>query len=114
MSIKSKTIGNFTVIYPRGRLNENCTTDIKEEIDSIFEVMPENHLVVNLEGVDYVSSYCIRLFVELMKELKLANREFILCNLSRAVTKILQIVQLYDRFVLFDNEEEAIKYLEEK
>ncbi|MFC1671109.1 STAS domain-containing protein [Spirochaetota bacterium] len=114
MSGKNKTIGNISVIYPGGRLNVNLTTDIEEEINLIFEEMPLNHLIVNLRDVEYLSSDCIRLFVSQMRDLNLAKREFILCNLSKTVKKILQIVELQDRFNLFDNEEDAVKYLKEK
>ena len=114
MSRNNKTIGNISILYPSGRLNVNLTTDIEEDINSIFEEMPLNHLIVNLKDVEYLSSDSIRLFVSQMRDLNLDKREFILCNLSKTVKKVLKIVELYDRFNLFDNEEDAVKYLKEK
>jgi anti-sigma B factor antagonist len=66
------------------------------------------NLILNLDDVEYMSSSGLRVFVSLMRTLKESNRSLRLCNLSVAVKKVFEVVELMDMFDIYDSEEEAL------
>ena len=55
-----------------------------------------------------MSSSGLRVFVSLMRNLKESNRSLKLCNLSPAVRKVFEVVELMDMFDIHESEEEAL------
>jgi anti-sigma B factor antagonist len=56
-----------------------------------------------------MSSSGLRVFVSLMRMLRENNRALKLTNLSVAVKKVFEVVELMDMFEIYDSEEAALK-----
>ncbi len=108
MNLQTKKIGNVVVVYLQGRLDVHLSADIEKEINKLIKDEPNAHLLLNLSGVEYMSSSGLRIFVSTMRILKESNRKLKLCNMNSAVKKIFEVVELMDMFEIYDTEEEAI------
>jgi anti-sigma B factor antagonist len=108
MNLKTKKVGNIVVVYLQGRLDVHLSADIEKEINKLIKDDPDSHLLLNLAGVEYMSSSGLRIFVSTMRILKESNRKLKLCSMNNAVKKIFEVVELMDMFEIYETEEEAI------
>lgn len=108
MSLAVKESGKYMCVYLTGRIDVHLASDIESELNELIEKHPDKHVVLNLEEVEYMSSSGLRVFVSLMRNLKETSRELKLCNLSIAVRKIFEVVELMDMFDIYESEEEAL------
>lgn len=108
MSLQTKKVGSIVVVYLRGRLDVHLSADIEKEINKIIKDEGSAHLLLNLAGVEYMSSSGLRIFVSTMRILKESNRKLKLCNMNSAVKKIFEVVELMDMFEIYDNEDAAL------
>ncbi|HPK44223.1 MAG TPA: STAS domain-containing protein [Spirochaetota bacterium] len=108
MNLKTKKVGNIVVVYLQGRLDVHLSADIEKEINKLIKDDPASHLLLNLAGVEYMSSSGLRIFVSTMRILKESNRKLKLCSMNNAVKKIFEVVELMDMFEIYETEEEAI------
>ncbi|OHD71519.1 MAG: anti-anti-sigma factor [Spirochaetes bacterium RBG_16_49_21] len=109
MDLKIKKVGNVNVIYLSGRLDVHLSAEIEKEINGLIQNEPDTHLLLNLTGVEYMSSSGLRIFVSTMRILNEQKRRLALCNMNNAVKKIFEVVELVDMFDIYDTEEEALK-----
>lgn len=107
MSLNTKDVKNYTIIYLSGRMDVHLASEVERELGDIIQKSP-NNVVLNLEDVEYMSSSGLRVFVSLMRNLKEKNRTLKLCNLSVAVRKVFEVVELMDMFDIYSSEEEAV------
>ena len=108
MLIDYKEKGNHLVLYLKGRMDVKNSSDIESDMNALINQSSLN-ILLNLEHVEYMSSSGLRLFVSLMRKLNELKRGFKLCNLSPAVVKIFEVVELMDMFNIYTTEEEALK-----
>ncbi len=108
MNLKTKKVGNIVVVYLQGRLDVHLSADIEKEINKLIKDDPASHLLLNLAGVEYMSSSGLRIFVSTMRILKESNRKLKICSMNNAVKKIFEVVELMDMFEIYETEEEAI------
>lgn len=108
MNLQTKKVGNVIVVYLQGRLDVHLSADIEKEINKLIKDEPSAHLLLNLAGVEYMSSSGLRIFVSTMRILKESNRKLKLCNMNSAVKKIFEVVELMDMFEIYETEDEAI------
>ena len=100
---------NYLILYLQGRMDVKNSSDIESDINALIHQNPNLGIILNLEKVEYMSSSGLRLFVSIMRTLKEQNRNFRLCNLSQAVIKIFEVVELMDMFSIYKHEEDALK-----
>ena len=112
MELKSRTIGNITIIYLRGRLDIFEAESAEASMSECVEKNRGNHVVLVLEGLDYLSSSGLRIFISLKRRLSDSGCELVLCNKSNnAVNIFFKIINIKDMFLIVESEDEAIKYL---
>lgn len=108
MNLNTTESGNHVVIYLTGRMDVHLASEVETELNSIMEKNPGKDIVLNLDDVEYMSSSGLRVFVSLMRSLKDKDRTLKLCNLSVAVRKVFEVVELMDMFNIYESEEEAL------
>jgi anti-sigma B factor antagonist len=107
--LRAKEVGNYVVAYLKGRLDVHASGEIEKELMQLSEKHPDSDFVLNLEGIEYMSSSGLRVLVALMRHLKSRGRKMKLCNMNVAVKKIFEVVELMDMFEIYPTEEEALK-----
>lgn len=108
MSLKTKETDKFIVVYLVGRIDVHLASEIEGELNELIEKNPSKSFLLNLTEVEYMSSSGLRVFVSLMRSLKESGRTLRLSNLSVAVHKIFEVVELMDMFEIYKSEEEAL------
>ncbi|MCB1139964.1 MAG: STAS domain-containing protein [Leptospiraceae bacterium] len=108
MSLKVKESGSHIVVYLSGRMDVHLASEIENELNDIIQKNNQKNIVLNLDDVEYMSSSGLRVFVSLMRTLKESGRNLKLCNLSLAVRKVFEVVELMDMFDIYESEEEAL------
>ena len=108
MNLQTKKVDNVIVVYLQGRLDVHLSADIEKEINKLIKDEPNAHFLLNLSGVEYMSSSGLRIFVSTMRILKESNRKLKLCNMNSAVKKIFEVVELMDMFEIYESEAEAL------
>jgi anti-sigma B factor antagonist len=82
------------------------TAALREAVSNALEAGQE-HLILNLEGVDYIDSSGLSTLVACYTTVKKRNGEVKLANLTSRVRGMLQITHLTMVFKVFDTEDEA-------
>lgn len=108
MELKTKELDNAVVIYLSGRMDVHLAADVETQLNEIINRTNSSSIILNLEDVEYMSSSGLRVFVSLMRLLKEKKRNLRLCNLSLAVRKVFEVVELMDMFDIYSSEEEAV------
>ena len=86
----------------RGRVDGMSSPDVQKQIEEQIR-SGERVLVVDLEGVNYISSAGLRVFLTAQKNLKKANGEILLLRVPDAVLSILQTSGMLGFFKVFND-----------
>lgn len=110
MALKVRNIGNnkdIGVIDLEGRMDYHFVCEKEKEIE---ELVKNNHyrIILNLANLSYISSSGLRLFLNILKEVKRYGGELKLVKMQRGVMKVLEIAELTELFEIFEEEEEAM------
>lgn len=109
MSLDTKEAKDCMIVYLKGRIDVHLASEIEASLQKIIQENPKLHIVLNLKDVEYMSSSGLRVFVSMMRLLRENNRNLRLTNLSIAVKKVFEVVELMDMFEIFDDEENALQ-----
>lgn len=96
------------IVRLKGRIDVHMATQIENFLMNLIEENPNENLVLNLSEVEYMSSSGLRVFVSIMRNLKEKNRMLKLSNLSLAVKRVFEVVELMDMFDIYNDEQEAL------
>lgn len=83
------------------KLQKEAELYLKEEIFNI---------IIDLKEVNYISSRGLGILVDIHKKCQKSGK-LILCNLSEDVMSVFKLTVLNNFFIIVDNEEEAIKLM---
>jgi anti-anti-sigma factor len=107
MQISSSDIGGVTVLRLSGRLDTSTAPEAQAEITALLKGETDK-LLVNLEGVDYVSSAGLRVLLMAAKGIRKKNGTIVLCALSENVSNVFEMSGFSSIFEIRANEEEAL------
>ena len=108
MRLNTTQAGSSIIVYITGRVDVHLASEIEDDLNRILMENSGKDIILNLEGVEYMSSSGLRVFVSLMLVLKERNNSLKLCALSSAVRKVFEVVELMDMFDIYTSEEEAM------
>lgn len=107
--LKTRKSGDTLVVYLEGRMEVHLSAGIEKDINALLASEKQKILVLNLAGVEYMSSSGLRILVATMRALKKEDKEMRLCNLTPSVRKVFEVVELIDMFNVFPTEAEAVR-----
>jgi anti-anti-sigma factor len=113
MEIQSKVEKGFTALTIKGRLDAVSAPAAEAGINTAIESGASN-LVLNLSGLEYVSSAGLRVLLVTAKKLSRQNGKIILCGLQDTVKEVLTISGFLSIFQVATDEAEAAKSFEAK
>lgn len=99
---------DHVIVRLKGRIDVHMATQIENFLMNLIEENPKENLILNLSEVEYMSSSGLRVFVSIMRILKEKNRMLKLSNLSLAVKRVFEVVELMDMFDIYNDEQEAL------
>lgn len=102
MQIDQEHAEGVSILSLKGRLDELATT----EVESVFTTTLNDEaggLILDLSGVEYVSSSGLRILLMLSKAMKKQQRTLKLCHLSPFVAEVFEISNFSAMFEIYDD-----------
>ncbi len=90
MEIRETSKEGVTVVTLVGRLDELATTDVEVAFAALAEAGPER-VVVDMEGVEYISSSGLRVLLMLLRAMEKKGGQLTLCSLSPFVAEVFDV-----------------------
>ena len=107
MQVAWESVNGAWVVRLGGRLDVSISDELEKILRQMLKQEPRP-LVVNLEDVSYLTSSGIGVLLGIFRQLKTLELKMVLCQVSPAVEKLLEVVELSQVFQIFDREEEAV------
>jgi anti-anti-sigma factor len=110
MDISEEKNGTVAVVGLKGRLDAIQAKTVEERLLKLID-SGEHRLVIDLGGVDYISSIGLRALMVAAKRLKTVNGTVVVCALSAPIRKVFDLAGFLTLFKVFTSREEAIQAL---
>jgi len=89
------------------KLNILVAQSLKEEISQYLN-KEGKHIVLNLDGIEYVDSSGFGALLSILRNAKNNNSTFKICNVSQDVMELVKLLQLHNVFEIHNNVEECV------
>jgi anti-sigma B factor antagonist len=109
--LEREDFGAVTVVRLKAPklLDDNTIREVFNPIYSLVADVGRSHLVLNLAGVEYLSSMALGKLVMLSRKAQAGNGAVALCHLSPTVENTLYTTHLKDLFTIYATEQEALQ-----
>ncbi len=107
MEITSRDYKRVSVVRVVGRVDSLTAPQFEEKLNE-FITAGKIHLVVEMDGTDYLSSAGARALISTQKTLKPRGGQLALAKPSKRVRDVLQLAGLEPLFQIFDDTEAAV------
>lgn len=99
--------GDITILKMQGELNFENTVWLRGEL---HDLLKENRiqLLLDLKGVDFISSYTVGVFVAFSRDLRDRGGDIKFLNLQKRVNMTFEATRINKILDTFDDEEKAI------
>jgi anti-anti-sigma factor len=98
------------MVTPYGPIDSDTYLDFDEKVKPLL-VAGTKGIVLDLAGVDYISSAGLGVLFTMKKFLKNTGGQLLFCNLKPQIKKLFEIVNALPSETLFKSAEEADTYL---
>lgn len=110
MDIEQITDTGHTVLIATGRLDTGTAPEFEKQL---LETLPQQpSLVVDLSGVDYISSAGLRVVLMGAKRAKQAQGKLVLCGLSPAIREVFAVSGFLKILDVRETRDEAVAALQ--
>ena len=110
MEIQEGRSGDVLVVAPRGRVDSTTSGDLETRLLDVLG-SGQRRLVLDLAGIEYISSAGLRVLLVVAKKLKTAQGDLVLCALTPAVRQVFELAGFLSIFQLEDSREAALARL---
>jgi anti-sigma B factor antagonist len=107
MEMTKKKVGNVGVVSLTGRMDAYNSNKVSEFLDGL--IVGDCDLLVEMDGVDYMSSSGLRVMLSSLKKLNKTGGSLKLCSLQPYVMEVFEIAGFNQLFEIYDNENEALE-----
>lgn len=104
----TKEIGDVNVVYLNGFLDAHTAPVLEDSFSSLVK-QNKYKLVVNLKGLDYISSAGLGVFMAFIEKMRENNGDIKLTSMNEKVFNIFDLLGFPLLYEIFDNEEAAVK-----
>ncbi len=107
MDITISNETNYRILKINGDVDASSAIQVDEQIRIAIDEKIE-HLLIDCEHLDYISSAGLGVFMSYLQELKTKNSKMTLYNMSDKVFKVFEILGLHNLITIVDTKEEAL------
>lgn len=107
MDIRHTTTGGTALITLVGRFDELASSGAESSFLGVADEKPPR-VVIDLSGVEYISSSGLRVLLMFSRALENQEAELRLCGLSPFVTEVFEVGNFSSVFTIFENSETAL------
>lgn len=105
LSIDTDQLQGVSLIKVKGRVDSDAAPELDDTLTKLLQ--DNNKIVLNLEGVEYISSAGLRAIVKAYQSAKKSGGNVHLASASSSVEGILLTVGMMQMFKMFATSEEA-------
>ena len=98
MEIKTREEEGAMVMQVAGRLDAATTGEFEASCAGLLGKNPGKKMVLDLAGLEYISSAGLRSMLSLAKKLKVGGGNLVLCNLTGIVKEVVNLAG-FDQFL---------------
>lgn len=106
MEFSGEKTGDYYVVDVSGRLDATTSGEFEAECDKWLE-QGETKIVVDMGGVEYISSAGLRSILTSAKKLKAVSGELRFCGLSGMVADVFKMSGFAAMFQIFESRDQA-------
>lgn len=99
MTIDQSTLDGVTVLAPAGRIDSTTSNRLDDTLRHTVDSGVRD-VLVDLSGVDYISSAGLRVFLVLAKRIKDLRGRLVLCGMREPVRQVFQLAGFMPLFVV--------------
>jgi stage II sporulation protein AA (anti-sigma F factor antagonist) len=107
MEIKQEKKGEVTVMNVSGRLDATTAMELESSLVPVIE-KDGKMIVMNLEGLEYISSAGLRILLLGMKMIKKIPGKMVICEMREHIREIFEIAGFLPIFTIVSTEEDAL------
>lgn len=108
MSLKIEDMGKAKVVSLSGKMDVGLSMTVETELEELVDSGTIN-LILEISGIEYLSSSGIRVFIAIMRKVKERNGKIVLAQVPDTIKKILKTVDLEDLFEVYDSVGKALE-----
>lgn len=99
---------SLVILRLEGKLDLSNATEFEKLLDTSRKLKPTCNFILDLTGVEYLSSSALRVIVTAYRKLTEVKLSLVLLNPTSMCAKILEVTKLNEVVNVFDSEREAI------
>ncbi len=108
MEFAARKENDRTVVSIRGKMDATTSAEIEAKLDGLV-VGGEKKLIVDLKGLEYISSAGLRVLLATAKKLKSQQGDMVFANLDGNVKNVFKISGFFSIFKVYDDLEAALQ-----
>ena len=108
MEINTKKERNTLIISLKGRMDAVTSPEFEKSLKELIEA-GENNILINLSGLEYISSAGLRSILTIAKLLKAKEGKILFSGLQGPVKDVFNISGFGSIFKIYDSEAAALK-----
>jgi len=106
-----ETSTRIFVVSPVGSIDSDTESILAENFNIIFQGSPAQ-IVLDMAGVNYISSAGVRVILKAKKDIKKLGGTLSFVNLQPQIKKVFEILNALGSFQVFASEQEMDRYLD--
>lgn len=107
LKLTNRDIDNVTVVDLEGKMNTSTSTEADAFLSQLVQG-GSNRLLMNMQGIDYISSSGLRVILATGKKVGSAGGKLVFCNLNTSVGEVFRVSGFDTIFPVFETEQEAL------
>lgn len=106
MELTEKKSADISILALTGRLDAYSATEVEKKFDAVIESGCVK-MVLNLEGMEYISSSGLRVFLSQLKKVRKQSGDIKLAGMKPNIKEVFDIAGFTQLFNIFENEDAA-------
>ncbi|OFV86014.1 MAG: hypothetical protein A2V74_07415 [Acidobacteria bacterium RBG_16_70_10] len=113
MQIREVELDDVLVVAPAGRVDSTSSTQLEQ---LLFDRLDggSRRMIVDLAGIDYISSAGLRVLLWLAKRMQAEKGDLVLCGMGEPVRQVFELAGLLPLFAVEGTRDEALTRLGRK
>ena len=107
MEIKQEIKDDVTVLHVSGRLDASTAAELEAILIPLIEQNGKK-IVLNLDGLEYISSAGLRILLLGMKMMKKVSGKMVICEMIEHIREIFEIAGFLPIFTIVATQEDAL------
>ena len=106
MQIQQSSRDGVAIVSPRGRIDTTTSGAVEDTIRHVVDAGAHN-LIVDLSGVEYISSAGLRVFLVLAKRMRDLRGKLVLSGMTEPVRQVFQLAGFMALFLVEPTQDSA-------